>query len=152
MWLACQRLTRESWCSLLSLLETSLSYPWLMSEESPSYFRLRTFCDHRYCRKNKLDKHNKIWAAILFREKRTSIASMYFVCDPNPSNNSIINHCGFYWIEGSCDTHQQSTQLCQPMPCRSCTCYWSWQWSALNCTCAPPRKHPRRLPYSASPS
>ena len=69
IWLACRRLTRASCFSRLSLLVKYLSYPWLTEEESPSSFRLRTFCEYRYCRKNKLDKNNKIWAALPYRKK-----------------------------------------------------------------------------------
>ena len=79
MCLACWRPTRAYLCSRLLILATSLSYPRSMAEKPPSSFRLRTFCEYRYCRKNKLDKHKKIEQH--FRaEKKTYLHRSDFCC------------------------------------------------------------------------
>ena len=46
MCLACRRSKKASCWSLLSLLTTSLSYPWLMEEDSPDSSKLRKFCEY----------------------------------------------------------------------------------------------------------
>ena len=153
MCLAYRISTRASHCSRLSLLETSLSYPWLMAEELPSSFGLRTFCEYQYRRKIILTNIIKFEQHFRTEKKRTSIASMFVVCDPKPSNNSSIHHCGLSRIKNIfADTHQQSTSLCQPMSHPSCTCYPSWKCSTLDCTRNPPIKHPCRLPSFDPPS